>query len=142
MTFEFDSSSISDDIQAESAARDPCSAALQCREQRRRGRGGGGPRPRKRRRGDEFFPVELLGDVPASSILCAAFGLRWSEAPEAPPEAAQPLPAARPPMVRSSRGRTLVLPSRFNDSVLIDPWKKEKPVERERGREGTARSTY
>lgn len=90
--------------------------------------GGGGPRPRKRRRGDEFFPVDLLGDVPASSIPYAAFGLRWSEAPEAPPEAAQPPPAARPPVVRSSRGRTLVLPSRFNDSVLTDPWKKEKPA--------------
>ncbi|XP_072967380.1 histone-lysine N-methyltransferase ATX4-like isoform X1 [Typha angustifolia] len=33
----------------------------------------------------------------------------------------------RPPVVRTSRGRAQVLPSRFNDSVLIDPWKKEKP---------------
>lgn len=90
--------------------------------------GGGDPRPRKRRRGDEFFPVELLGDVPASAIPYAAFGLRWSEEPEAPAEAAQPPPAARPPVVRTSRGRTQVLPSRFNDSVLIDPWKKEKPA--------------
>jgi hypothetical protein len=31
--------------------------------------GGGDLRPRKRRRGDEFFPVELLGDVPSSSAL-------------------------------------------------------------------------
>ncbi|XP_026662847.2 histone-lysine N-methyltransferase ATX4 [Phoenix dactylifera] len=36
-------------------------------------------------------------------------------------------PRARPPVVRTSRGRVQVLPSRFNDSVLIDPWKKEKP---------------
>lgn len=34
----------------------------------------------------------------------------------------------RPPVVRkTSSGRAQVLPSRFNDSVLIDPWKKEKP---------------
>ncbi|KAF3654042.1 Histone-lysine N-methyltransferase ATX5 [Capsicum annuum] len=33
--------------------------------------------------------------------------------------------AARPPLVRTSRGRIQVLPSRFNDSVL-DNWKKEK----------------
>lgn len=32
---------------------------------------------------------------------------------------------ARPPVVRTSRGRVQVLPSRFNDSVL-DNWKKEK----------------
>nr|XP_010924863.1 histone-lysine N-methyltransferase ATX4 isoform X2 [Elaeis guineensis] len=38
-----------------------------------------------------------------------------------------PPPPARPPVVRTSRGRAQVLPSRFNDSVLIDPWKKEKP---------------
>lgn len=30
--------------------------------------GGGGERPRKRPRGDEFFPVELLGHVPPSGI--------------------------------------------------------------------------
>uniref|UniRef100_A0A1D1ZA96 Histone-lysine N-methyltransferase ATX4 n=1 Tax=Anthurium amnicola TaxID=1678845 RepID=A0A1D1ZA96_9ARAE len=34
---------------------------------------------------------------------------------------------ARAPVVRTSRGRVQVLPSRFNDSVLLDPWKKEKP---------------
>lgn len=90
--------------------------------------GGGDTRPRKRRRGDEFFPVELLGQVPASGIPYAAYGFRWSEEPEARAEAAQLPAAARPPVVRTSRGRTQVLPSRFNDSVLIDPWKKEKPV--------------
>ncbi|XP_062206382.1 histone-lysine N-methyltransferase ATX4-like isoform X3 [Phragmites australis] len=92
--------------------------------------GGGERRPTKRRRGDEFFPVELLGHVPASSIPYAAYGFRWSEQPEAasPAEAAQPPAEARPPVVRTSRGRAQVLPSRFNDSVLIDPWKKEKPA--------------
>lgn len=32
----------------------------------------------------------------------------------------------RPPVVRTSRGRVQVLPSRFNDSILLDDWKKEK----------------
>ncbi|XP_077251288.1 histone-lysine N-methyltransferase ATX4-like [Tasmannia lanceolata] len=32
----------------------------------------------------------------------------------------------RPPLVKTSRGRVQVLPSRFSDSVL-EPWKKEKP---------------
>ncbi|TVU35727.1 hypothetical protein EJB05_17630 [Eragrostis curvula] len=92
--------------------------------------GGGERRPRKRQRGDEFFPVELLGNVPVAGIPYAAFGFRWSDQPAAasPAEAALPAAASRPPVVRTSRGRTQVLPSRFNDSVLIDPWKKEKPV--------------
>jgi hypothetical protein len=90
--------------------------------------GGGECRPRKRQRGDEFFPIELLGHVPASGIPYAAVGFRWTEQPVAASlaEAAQPTAASRPPVVRTSRGRTQVLPSRFNDSVLIDPWKKEK----------------
>jgi hypothetical protein len=91
--------------------------------------GGGECRPRKRQRGDEFFPIELLGHVPASGIPYAAVGFRWTEQPVASlAEAAQPTAASRPPVVRTSRGRTQVLPSRFNDSVLIDPWKKEKPL--------------
>jgi hypothetical protein len=93
-------------------------------------KGGGERRSKKRQRGDEFFPVELLGHVPASGIPYAAFGFRWNQQPVAasPAEAAQPAAASRPPVVRTSRGRTQVLPSRFNDSVLIDPWKKEKPA--------------
>ncbi|XXG89994.1 hypothetical protein AAC387_Pa12g1868 [Persea americana] len=35
--------------------------------------------------------------------------------------------AFRAPLVKTSRGRVQVLPSRFNDSVLLDPLKKEKP---------------
>jgi hypothetical protein len=106
-------------------------------ELRRYNAGGGGEdkgfgerRSKKRQRGDEFFPVELLGHVPASGIPYATFGFRWNEQPVAasPAEAAQPAAASRPPVVRTSRGRTQVLPSRFNDSVLIDPWKKEKPA--------------
>lgn len=39
--------------------------------------------------------------------------------------AAAPEAASRPPLVKTTRGRVQVLPSRFNDSVL-DNWKKEK----------------
>lgn len=70
--------------------------------------------------------------MPASGIPYATAGFRWCEEPEvASPVGAEPTLAAaaatRPPVVRTSRGRAQVLPSRFNDSVLIDPWKKEKP---------------
>ncbi|XP_026441028.1 histone-lysine N-methyltransferase ATX5-like [Papaver somniferum] len=46
----------------------------------------------------------------------------------------------RPPLVKTSRGRVQVLPSRFNDSVL-DPWKKDKetnapPIEQEQDEHG------
>ncbi|KAG8055997.1 hypothetical protein GUJ93_ZPchr0001g29846 [Zizania palustris] len=90
-----------------------------------------GERQPKRRRGDEFFPVELLGNVPVIGIPYAAFGFRWCEEAEVaslPGASRVAAAAARPPVVRTSRGRAQVLPSRFNDSVLIDPWKKEKPA--------------
>ncbi|KAL5228780.1 hypothetical protein ABZP36_017045 [Zizania latifolia] len=90
-----------------------------------------GERRPKRRRGDEFFPVELLGNVPVIGIPYAAFGFRWCEEAEVaslPGASRVAAAAARPPVVRTSRGRAQVLPSRFNDSVLIDPWKKEKPA--------------
>jgi hypothetical protein len=89
----------------------------------------GGDRPRKKQRGDEFFPVELLGHVPDSGIPYAAAGFRWCEEPEvASPAGAEEAAATSPPVVRTSRGRALVRPSRFSDSVLTDPWKKEKPA--------------
>ncbi|CAM0881927.1 unnamed protein product [Alopecurus aequalis] len=90
----------------------------------------GGERPRKRQRGDEFFPVELLGHVPASGIPYATAGFRWCEEPKVTSPAGAEADASRPPVVRTSRGRALVLPSRYSDSVLIDPLKKEKPVKR------------
>ncbi|KAJ9545686.1 hypothetical protein OSB04_025393 [Centaurea solstitialis] len=40
-------------------------------------------------------------------------------------DSVRPAPPPRPPLVRTSRGRVQVLPSRFNDSIL-DNWKKEK----------------
>lgn len=57
--------------------------------------GDGGERRPKRRRGDEFFPVELLGDVPVAGIPYAAFGFRWCEEAEVASPAAASRAAAR-----------------------------------------------
>ncbi|KAG0484659.1 hypothetical protein HPP92_008738 [Vanilla planifolia] len=115
---------------------------------------------KKKRRGDNYFPLELLGDLGAvlglpflplelrrrfcggerslaavESTWCTEVSFFPSEVDSevrraAPPPSSSPLPntpVLLPPIVRTSRGRTQVLPSRFNDSVLIDPWKKDKP---------------
>ncbi|KAH7682321.1 Histone-lysine N-methyltransferase protein [Dioscorea alata] len=96
-------------------------------------------RRKKRREAAEdwgAFPLEILGHVSGSGIpylpFAAAVDPPWHAdffvEERAPPAELVAAPApARPPVVRTSRGRAQVLPSRFNDSVLIDPWKKEKP---------------
>jgi hypothetical protein len=67
--------------------------------------------------------------VPDAAIPYAAAGFRWCEEPKvASPAVAEPVAATRPPVVRTSRGRALVMPSRFSDSVLMDPCKREKPA--------------
>ncbi|XP_073219890.1 histone-lysine N-methyltransferase ATX3-like isoform X3 [Cicer arietinum] len=43
------------------------------------------------------------------------------------------LVVARPPLLRSSRGRLQTLPSRFNDSVVLDTWKKNRGMETDDG---------
>ncbi|KAJ4781027.1 Histone-lysine N-methyltransferase [Rhynchospora pubera] len=96
-------------------------------------------RRRKRRKDylDEPFPVELLGDVslPDSSPYELLFGIPAQFLSSPSPSPTPPPPAVRPPpVVRTSRGRARALPSRFNDSVLIDPWKKEKEGEKEKER--------
>lgn len=102
-------------------------------------------RHQKRRKANDFFPFEALGNLASASIpylppqFRLQFGVAEVEAevsspspatpPPPPPPPAEPaiqLPPARPPVVRTSRGRAQVLPAKFNDSVLIDPWKKEK----------------
>lgn len=108
------------------------------------GDGGAGSR-RKKRRVNSFFPLEILADIGISVGLpylpeefrrsfCREVAFFPGEAELEAAEALRlvPIPATAPPppstpVVRTSRGRMLVLPSRFNDSVLIEPWKKEKP---------------
>ncbi|OWM79637.1 hypothetical protein CDL15_Pgr023049 [Punica granatum] len=95
-----------------------------------------------------YYPLNLLGEV-ASGILPGilrekAFAASWcaelscsASKPELKPNgrdsAAGPRgtqaaeDSSRPPLVRTSRGRVQVLPSRFNDSV-IDNWRKDAKI--------------
>ncbi|XP_010915647.1 histone-lysine N-methyltransferase ATX4 [Elaeis guineensis] len=110
------------------------------------GEGTGETCRKRRREDDDSFPVKMIGDVStAAGIAYVAGGFRrgeelssaavassWCTEVSCSGEAESGSrdggePAARPPVVRTSRGRIQVLPSRFTDSVLIDPWKKEKP---------------
>lgn len=107
---------------------------------------GGGERAagsrRKKRRVDNFFTLEMLADIGISAGLpylpeefCRNFRVDAPFFPgEAELEAAEALRAVRepakgllyppPPIMRTSRGRTLVRPSRFSDSVSM----KEKSM--------------
>ncbi|KAF8379697.1 hypothetical protein HHK36_029141 [Tetracentron sinense] len=109
----------------------------------------------KKRKTNGYYPLDLLGEVAAGRIPLSGYGLRqifgengegfssvaasWcTEVSYSPGEVQSksqsrdglkgknhPSEVVRPPLVKTSRGRVQVLPSRFNDSVL-DPWKKEK----------------
>ena len=105
---------------------------------------------RKKRKLNGYYPLHLLGEVAAgiiplnlhhilgtnnkgitpswaTQISCSAMEMesksnsRESLAREA---TKRPAEVPRPPLVRTSRGRVQVLPSRFNDSV-IENWKKD-----------------
>ncbi|CAH9070634.1 unnamed protein product [Cuscuta epithymum] len=106
-----------------------------------------GYRIRKRRKETNkngYYPLRLLGEVAAGVIPYHGFGLprvgaeggkEFTEVSYCEDEGDKKLKmkesinrvqeVARPPLVRTSRGRVQALPSRFNDSVL-DNWKKEK----------------
>ncbi|KAG5558830.1 hypothetical protein RHGRI_008701 [Rhododendron griersonianum] len=107
---------------------------------------------RKKRKVNGYYPLHLLGEVAAGVIPFSGHGLQrklggklgfgsWctedsccrddvvepkvkvvKEGSNNNPAAPE---ASRPPLVKTTRGRVQVLPSRFNDSVL-DNWKKEK----------------
>ncbi|TMW99319.1 hypothetical protein EJD97_002746 [Solanum chilense] len=109
---------------------------------------------KKRKSSGGYYPLHLLGEVAAGIIpfngyriqtilaaggdggAAAAAAASWctevsrcageAEMNSPPKQRSNPVnEASRPPLVRTSRGRVQVLPSRFNDSVL-DNWKKEK----------------
>ena len=117
------------------------------------------PVVKKKRKMNGYFPLNLLGDVAAGIIPLSGYGLHqifgghggvvaasWcteisscaagemvSISKEADGAGAvnRTDQVHRPPLVRTSRGRVQVLPSRFNDSIL-DNWRKEsKPNARE-----------
>lgn len=93
---------------------------------------------RKRRKtSNGYFPMHILGEAAAGIIPFNGYGIQKVVVPKSTDgggggstsESRSPKPstskeASRPPLVRTSRGRVQVLPSRFNDSVL-DNWKKE-----------------
>ncbi|XP_042485997.1 histone-lysine N-methyltransferase ATX4-like [Macadamia integrifolia] len=106
----------------------------------------------KKRKTNGYCPLDLLGEVAAGRIPLSGFGLRrgfgddceefssvaasWCTEVSYCPGEVESEPrrrqgwklknhTAEPPLIKTSRGRVRVLPSRFNDSVL-DPWKKEK----------------
>nr|XP_011470230.1 PREDICTED: histone-lysine N-methyltransferase ATX5 [Fragaria vesca subsp. vesca] len=108
---------------------------------------------RKKRKTNGYYPLNLLGEVAAGIIPVSFRGLLGAEkggfswctevscSPPPPEEEeeeavveskskagksakAKAAEVSRPPLVRTSRGRVQVLPSRFNDSV-IENWKKE-----------------
>lgn len=98
---------------------------------------------KKRKTSGYYYPLNLLGDVAAGLIPASFHGLlsagvserSWcTQVPCSPGEVeskskeemvpVKKSQVQRPPLVRTSRGRVQVLPSRFNDSV-IDNWKKD-----------------
>ena len=103
---------------------------------------------RKKRKTNGYYPLNLLGDVAAGIIPVSFHGLlgagvsekgfsaSWCTEVSCSPSEVEskskgeratinrPVQAPRPPLVRTSRGRVQVLPSRFNDSV-IENWKKD-----------------
>ncbi|XP_022736343.1 histone-lysine N-methyltransferase ATX4-like isoform X2 [Durio zibethinus] len=105
---------------------------------------------RKKRKINGYYPLTLLGEVAAGIIPISlhriiasgeaekGFAASWctevsyspdeveskSKGSDSPKAKNRTMEIARPPLVRTSRGRVQVLPSRFNDSV-IENWKKE-----------------
>ncbi|KAE8736400.1 Histone-lysine N-methyltransferase ATX3 [Hibiscus syriacus] len=98
---------------------------------------------RKKRKVDDYYPLALLGEVATgiipfslhrfiasetdkgfSASLCADVSYSPDAVLDSSNAKNQTVEIARPPLVRTSRGRVQVLPSRFKDSV-IENWKKE-----------------
>lgn len=105
---------------------------------------------RKKRKTNGYYPLNLLGEVAAGIIPVSlhgyigsvaaekGFSASWCTQDSCTPEVESKskgrdstrrkingkVEIPRPPLVRTSRGRVQVLPSRFNDSV-IENWRKE-----------------
>ncbi|CAM8944836.1 unnamed protein product [Rhodiola kirilowii] len=96
---------------------------------------------KKRRKIDGQFPLHLLGQVAAGVIAyhssncvqqTSAEVTHKSKSRELSQGKSRPVEEVsnKPPLVRTSRGRVQVLPSKFNDSIL-DNWKKDSKHEPE-----------
>lgn len=99
---------------------------------------------KKRKTSNDYFPLHLLGEAAVGIISFNGYEIQRiisksaaedrgggggggaaSESRHATPPKSKEV--SRPPLVRTSRGRVQVLPSRFNDSIL-DNWKKESKI--------------
>ncbi|CAA2998731.1 histone-lysine N-methyltransferase ATX4-like [Olea europaea subsp. europaea] len=98
---------------------------------------------KKRKSTNGCYPLHLLGEVAAAIIPFNAYSIQRiltaaaasegrgaaaeveTKASSCPVRETKSKKIAQPPVVRTSRGRVQVLPSRFNDSIL-DDWKKDK----------------
>ncbi|CAN6860992.1 unnamed protein product [Brassica oleracea] len=110
--------------------------------------------PRKKRKASYYYPLSLLGEIGAGIVPGKlngknGFSALWCKDVSSPvePESKskrividpgrgrdRTAGVSRPPLVRTSRGRVQVLPSRFNDSVL-ENWRKDSRSSGEEERE-------
>ncbi|KAL6509257.1 hypothetical protein OROGR_022567 [Orobanche gracilis] len=116
---------------------------------------------KKRKVSSGYYPMHLLGKVAAGIIPFDGYGIQKilskslvvasdgsGRGGEGGGEGSVLICAkprlkevSRPPLVRTSRGRVQVLPSRFNDSVL-DNWKKEKTNDKNAERDSVLDAEY
>lgn len=110
----------------------------------------GGSRKKRKANLGGYYPLNLLGEIAAGIVpgvgrngFSASWCTQVSCSPAVEVESVSnrrsdsgtardaPAGASRPPVIRTSRGRIQVLPSRFNDSVL-DNWRKDSNNSSER----------
>ncbi|KAK4431340.1 Histone-lysine N-methyltransferase ATX5 [Sesamum alatum] len=112
---------------------------------------------KKRKIATSYYPLHLLGEAAAGIIPFNGYGIHKILSNSAPVDVggdrdggaasesrcANPKSkeVSRPPLVRTSRGRVQVLPSRFNDSIL-DNWKKEKNISKNAARDSALDTEY
>ncbi|KAL9163142.1 hypothetical protein ABFS82_06G022100 [Erythranthe guttata] len=113
---------------------------------------------KKRKISNGYYPMHLLGEAAAGIIPFNGYGIQKILSNSAASmevrggreriAASEPRTAnskvkevSRPPLVKTSRGRVQVLPSRFNDSIL-DNWKKEKDISTNEERDSAPDTEY
>ncbi|KAL2226964.1 UNVERIFIED_CONTAM: Histone-lysine N-methyltransferase ATX5 [Sesamum indicum] len=112
---------------------------------------------KKRKIATSYYPLHLLGEAAAGIIPFNSYGIHKILSNSGPADiggdrdggaASEPRcvkskskEVSRPPLVRTSRGRVQVLPSRFNDSIL-DNWKKEKNISKNAARDSALDTEY
>ncbi|KAL0400608.1 UNVERIFIED_CONTAM: Histone-lysine N-methyltransferase ATX5 [Sesamum latifolium] len=112
---------------------------------------------KKRKIATSYYPLHLLGEAAAGIIPFNGYGIHKILSNSAPADIggdrdggaasesrctkSKSKEVSRPPLVRTSRGRVQVLPSRFNDSIL-DNWKKEKNISKNAARDSALDTEY